>query len=289
MSNQLDFAIIGVQKSATTWLYDCLKEHPGLDMKASKNEDYYYGGQNFREKGSDWYFGMFQHNGALKGCASVDYIVDADSPRLLHELNPNMKLIVALRNPSDRVASAYTWYLRKGFIPNLDLAEGLPGIIDRYRKGQSKPEEDLIHRGLYTGMLRRYLQYFPASQIQVLFYDEVKKQPAEVLRRVFSFLGVDGAFVPSNMNTVPKKNSQAKWLISLQRLAPNSKVMGKIADLLHQQLASAKPEAGKEGGKLPEPLRQALAEVYRQEVQQLSALLREQWGTLPVDPARDWK
>ena len=56
---KLDFAVIGSQKCASTWIYDCLKDHPKLNLRNSKNEDWYYGGTVYNQKGNYWYFSVF--------------------------------------------------------------------------------------------------------------------------------------------------------------------------------------------------------------------------------------
>src|ERR1700759_3290419 len=94
--HKLDFVVIGSQKCASTWIYDCLKNHPQLNLRNSKNEDAYYGGSMYRQKGGDnWYFSQFRKNAKPKGCVSVEYIEDAAAPSLLHALNSNIKIIVS--------------------------------------------------------------------------------------------------------------------------------------------------------------------------------------------------
>src|SRR5215472_8103927 len=111
-----DFLVIGSQKCATSWLYDCLNEHPQICMPRHKREIEYIGGQLYKEKGMDWYLSLLGHcNGEkVKGDVSVEYIVNDESPRLLYDLNPNLKFILNVRNPVDRAMSALNWYTRKG-------------------------------------------------------------------------------------------------------------------------------------------------------------------------------
>lgn len=284
MVSTLDFAVIGVQKSATTWLNDCLKEHPGINMKSSKNEDFYYGGPTFEERGEDWYFGLFRNGNGVRGCASVDYIMDDESPRKLHELNPNMKILVSLRNPKDRLASAYYWYVRKGIIPNIEIDEGLESILDRFEGNTPMQGEDLVQRGMYSDRLKRFLEFFPAKQIKVVFYDDIRRAPLETLQSVFAFLDIDANFAPNNLHSTPKKTSQTKWIMSLQRLAPKSKLMGKLADFLHRKSGESKSSNKNPSGTHAD----RLAEIYRNELDELSALINNQWGCLSVDPKIEW-
>src|SRR5687768_7836818 len=108
MHSKPDFLVIGAQKCATTWLYECLKDHPQICLPKSKKEVEYIGGDLYKEKGMDWYLSLIDHCGEdkVKGDVSVEYIINPDSPEILHTLNPELKFIVSVRNPVDRALSA---------------------------------------------------------------------------------------------------------------------------------------------------------------------------------------
>ena len=50
-----DFFIIGAQKSASTWLYRCLKEHPEIFLPEKKLDKNYIGSEWFQKEGSEWF------------------------------------------------------------------------------------------------------------------------------------------------------------------------------------------------------------------------------------------
>ena len=56
--------------------------------------------------------------------------------------------------------------------------------------------EWLLASGDYLGQLRRWLEVFPREQILVGFYESIAAEPADLLRRVFGFLGVDPTLGP---------------------------------------------------------------------------------------------
>ena len=45
----LDFLVLGVQKSATTWIYESLKKHSLISMPNKKNEAEYIGGDLWKK------------------------------------------------------------------------------------------------------------------------------------------------------------------------------------------------------------------------------------------------
>lgn len=279
----LDFVVIGVQKSATTWLNDCLQLHPDLNVKRYKNEEYYFGGPEHIRRGDDWYWSMFEDNNLPKGCISVDYFSDPDMPARLLELNPEIKIIVSLREPVSRSISAFYWYLRKSMIPNNSLNESMARAIEDYHEQINSPFSELIGNSLYAKNLLRYLSQVPKDRFHLVFFEEIKHDPLHALKELFSFLAIDTGFVPSTMGTIPKKNTYNKFLIYFQRLS-SSKVMGKIADILNQSYSSI--TKGSNGPVLNEEFEKSLSQIFRKDREEL-ANLSEQFGLSKLDMIHD--
>lgn len=280
-NNSLDFAVIGAQKCATTWIYDCLKDHPQLSLRDSKNEDAYYGGQMYKEHGGDeWYFAQFKNISPqkLNGCVSVEYIEDLSSPEKLYNHNHKMKLIASLRNPGDRAVSAYQWYVRKAYIPNLPLNEGMQEVLKHYKNEKvneySPMYKNIVKRGFYYERLKSFLDTFPGSQLKISLFDDVKENPLHAFQSLLSFLNVQTSFIPPNINKIPKKNTGFAPLVSLQRVFPTSKVVGKMVDVSNQLLYKIR------GSKAPsEKVDKVLAEelklIYEPSIKELYGLLTE--------------
>jgi hypothetical protein len=190
-----DFLIIGVQKSATTWLHERLRKHPDVYMPC--NELHYFDKNDNFKKGDQWYLKNFKH--ALRhqiiGEKTPDYIwtncdgtpgLSENKHKRIHSFSPNIKMIVILRNPIERIVSAVHHNMRLGRIParmtidELMKSEAHEVIVDR-----------MLKRGLYSKQLRAYYEIFEKSQIQVLFHDDIKLNPDHVLKRVQGFLGID--------------------------------------------------------------------------------------------------
>lgn len=275
---KLDFAVIGSQKCATTWIYDCLKDHPQLNLRSTKDEAAYYGGLAYHERGGEeWYFSQFNNDeGKLKGCVSVDYIEDKASPEILYKLNPSIKLIASFRNPSDRAISAYQWYVRKALIPNLSLEEGMRQVMRHYKNeisdSYSPMYKNIIERGFYYSRLEGFLQVFPATQLKVSLFDEVKDNPLNAFQSLLSFLEVDNSFIPPNINTIPKKNIGFGPLIKLQRIFPTSMIVGKMVDVGNQVLyKTTKQKAVSE--ELDKDMIENLKAIYKPSLEELYKLL----------------
>ncbi|WP_157867384.1 sulfotransferase domain-containing protein [Gloeothece citriformis] len=217
-----DFIIIGAQKSGTSSLYSYLSQHPQLVPSFKKELHFFDGGlhpdvDNF-EKGEAWYRAHFfqkrntsDNRKAFE--ATPSYIFNPLAPQRISELIPEVKLIAVLRNPRERAISHYFHETRRDREP-LPIMEAFQAEEERLRPLIAKQDyknEIFIHksyksRGLYHKQIKRYLDYFPMSNILVINSETLFQQPDDTLRRVFQFIGVDAGFTvknlkPSNMGT----------------------------------------------------------------------------------------
>ncbi len=290
----LDFAIIGAQKCATTWLYDCLEHHPMINMRDSKNEDPYYGGPLYKQKGGDeWYFSQFKNKkpGQKRGCVSVDYIEDMASAQNLLEHNPDIKIILCLRNPAERAVSAYQWYVRKSFIPNLPLNEGIKQVIAHYNETvidqYSAMYKNIIERGFYYEKIMAFTKCLPAGNIKIVLYDDIKKAPLITLQNIMHFLQIDESYVAGNANTIPKKNTGFAPLIMLERQFPSSRIIRKVVDIGNQVVYKIfKPPVP--SAKVDSGLLEELNGIYDTSLQNLSRLLANVNPELNIKLKKYW-
>jgi hypothetical protein len=229
---KLDFLVIGAQKCATSWMYYCLRDHPGLALPDRKAEVEYLGGDLYEERGADWYFSLVDaESTGKKGDVSVEYLFDERAAPVVAQLLPSVRVVAVLRNPIDRMLSAYFWYVRKARIPDLPLAVGARNALAAYNAGDQSAYADLVTRGFYDVQLERYLSRFAPAQVMVMLYDEIQEAPQKAISGVYEFLGVDPAFVPPSLGAKPKHNTYLKPLLALERLAPRSRAVGKAMDL----------------------------------------------------------
>ena len=72
-------------------------------------------------------------------------------------------------------------------------------------------EEFLVSCGEYGSGIETLLEFFPESNILILWYDELKYAPETYLRRVQEFLGADTSFTPSILGQVSYSTKQARF------------------------------------------------------------------------------
>jgi len=213
---QIDFFLVGVQKSATTWLYKCLSEHPDILIGDGKEESIYLGSEKYQHHGKDWYEKFYPEDvkGKCLGSASVDYIKDKESLSYIKENNSHPYIFILLRDPIERYISAFNWYKRRGYIDINDINKCIEKSIKDYKGSIKSYYCDLITRGKYSDQIPRLSDKF--ENICIITYDSIKNRPVETLKVIYEYIGVFD-YRPYNLYRRPKKTSDFEILNKLER------------------------------------------------------------------------
>lgn len=180
------FIGIGAQKCASTWLYDILSDHPEVRLSEKKELDFF---SSFFDRGYQWYeshFGAVEP-GQITGEISPSYFHTPGVPERIRAYNPDVRLIVLLREPYKRALSNHRHEVRIGHLRGEDLS---------FERGM-RNNPLYVEQGLYATHLERWLAVFPREQLLVLLFDEVKADARKVATRVYEFLGIDAAHDPA--------------------------------------------------------------------------------------------
>ena len=62
MNDKPDFICLGAPRAGTTWLYECLNEHPGVFLPLKEVHFFIkvHGRDYYTEKGLSWYLSLFK-------------------------------------------------------------------------------------------------------------------------------------------------------------------------------------------------------------------------------------
>ena len=178
---KLAFAIIGTQKSGSTTLAYQMAQHPKVDFCKHKEPDFFSKRDDWKSSLSE-YDALFQNqSGLVKGEASTTYtwyLEYPEVPQRLREYNPDIKLIVILRNPVDRLISHYTHHMLKG-------RTRIP-IEEEVLK-----DPTYINHSMYNLQLKPYLDLFDKEQIKLVIFEEYVKDPLPIVNDLFEFIEID--------------------------------------------------------------------------------------------------
>ena len=179
-SFKLDFVGIGAPKAATTWIAQCLMEHPNICFPKNIKEMHFFNkrhiaygnsvqNKNYETKGFNWFKSRFNHckKNSKKGEFSVSYLSCPAACKRIKKHFPKAKIIVSLRNPIDRVYSAYLYGKRYG-----DYKDSFEQTI--------KKDKYLLEKGLYGKYLPNYLKNF--KEVKIIFVDDMKKNPKKIIQ-----------------------------------------------------------------------------------------------------------
>lgn len=220
------FLIIGAQRCGTTSLYHYLTQHPKILSSFTKEVHYFDGGLNPMidnySKGVDWYKSFFplkREKEVITGEASPLYLFNPLAPKRIFDLLPEIKMIVLLRNPTERAISQYFHERMLGF-EQLPIEEA---IFNEEKRNCTLPHDHLfktesfVHysykaRGLYKKQIDNFLRYFPSKQMLILSSETFFREPEETLKRVFHFLELENHKIKNltPRNIAPNKKKISK-------------------------------------------------------------------------------
>lgn len=302
----IDFAIVGQPKSGTTALAQFLGEHPKICMSFPKEpvyfatdliqeSDAFYGSRTYFEFRTEQdYAGLFAHcrPGQLRGDASTPYLLSKVAASNIRAVNPDVKIIVMLREPVAFMHSLHMEYLNETIEDEPDFARALEKESLR-KAGQCIPARVRCpsyvfyrERARYSGQLARYYAVFPRKNLLVMTMEEFRQDNERHYRRALDFLGVDPQYVPSfgvvHASRAPRSrrlnhvlNTPALKHALFKALGPRRYIA--LRDRVARLVLKEQPRA-----ELTPVLERELREEFGTEVERVSELvgrdLRSVWG-----------
>lgn len=293
-----DFLIIGAGKSGTTSIDNYLKQHPEIFMSERKEPNFfayekldpqtlihdkgqlkYY--QNSILNLKD-YLELFEQAapGQIKGEVSNTYLYIQDAPHRIKHYIPDVKLIVILRQPVERLYSRYLHLARDNRLPTKKFSD----VLDKNTIWWER--NDLIKEGMYYKNLSRYFELFPSGNIKVFLFEDFNKYPERTLQSIFKFLGVDDNFKP-DYSTRYNRSGFIKNKIYDKLIGHNSIIMRSIkntlpdtydnlkSNLVLQKVVNRVRDINLKRPKIdPELKNTILCQIYREDIIKLQKLIQ---------------
>ncbi len=271
-----NFIVLGAPRCGTRWLSQCLAEHPQI---AVPSEEVYFFTQrrvvhSFYEKGLDWYSAKFEDI-SIPGITTFGditpvYLFDEDTPGLISEHIPDVKLICCVRDQTDR---AYSWY--RFF---LKINNDLVHTNYSFRKFLTYSNEVYGREGFYLEHINRYLSYFPRNSIHVMNYDDVISAPQKTIEDVYAFLDVDKSYIPNSLtkkvNIVNPKLVRSDHLNRFVGYLGKYKSLKLVSALIDNlNILQFNPEKLPVRHQCDPEMRQRMSQLYRGHNEELGAFL----------------
>lgn len=189
---------LGGQKCASSWLFECLADHPGFFGK-SKDLHFFSRELNW-SKGLDWYRSHFE--GCIEpffGEFSTSYLYSEVAISRISKHFPDAKVLVCLRNPYERTYSHYKNKIMRGDV-----------LKDTSFLTALSQHSDLLSHSLYFTHLSNIYKYFPLTNIHLIIFDDIKTKPHTVIRDLYEFVGLSDIHIPKGLNKVVNQSTLFK-------------------------------------------------------------------------------
>jgi hypothetical protein len=232
------FLVIGAARSGTTALTRTLSQHPEIFITEPK-ETHFFAFANsavhFNGPGDDrmmnerlvtdaaTYVRLYSdardiaHRG--EGSVSTLFYARTSIPNI-RRYAPNVKLVVSLRNPTDRAYSSYLYLRSRGFETLPTFEQGLAAEAERTRAGWHHMWQYLA-LGHYAAQLQPFIDAFGRERLEIVVHDDYRSHPRRTLDHVVDFLGAPRhEFDTSrewNRGGIPKNQALRKSIDVLHR------------------------------------------------------------------------
>jgi hypothetical protein len=207
MEIDIDFIGIGFPKTATSWIHQCLGEHPNICVAQPKETRYFasqgllYNQDSFEDiyqPDLTGYSDFFSHctGEQIRGEFDTNYIYDKTALTRIHNHFPDINIIISVRNPYERAISQYKHIAskNKSGYDYTDFSEALG-------------DYEFMHLNKYSAHLQKVFSVFHKEQIYTLNFDTIKASPTTAIHEIYDFLEVDYNFTPAAAQE--KHNSSA--------------------------------------------------------------------------------
>lgn len=213
---KFNFICVGASKSGTTALHDILSEHNEIYLPSIKETQFFVKEEQYA-KGLRHYFATyFKDPGRSMVCGEVcpQYMSCNLVPqRIFRDLGSEVKIIMMVRNPIDRLYSHFNMKTRS--YEDEDINVIIQRLIDkdsrlkleeslvqhqleynRFKKKMSPEELDAfrytryLYPGRYGHIYTQYASLFGDENIYVCLYDDLLLDPKAEITKILEFIGV---------------------------------------------------------------------------------------------------
>jgi hypothetical protein len=286
--------IAGVNKAGTTSLFVSLSSHPEVFPAAVKETSYFlpprWGQPIEDQEVYEAYFSKADTEPIrLEATPAYFYggqpVIDA----MKAILPSNLRILVVLREPVERFWSFFTFQKARLRIPKemsaLEYLAKSDGLTDSDFSNPSQERWFAFQGGCYADYLPVWHEAL-GENLEIIYFDELMKQPQQVLKQVARFLNIDSELFPSlelareNQTTGYKRSGLQRFALAVNThlekfLRRHYGLKEKLRSMYYRINGSTKKE------KIPEDIRTVLADRYQAPNAQLRSQLQAMGRKLP--------
>ncbi len=208
---KINAVITGAGRSGTTTLYKYLENHPEVCFSDIK-EIHYFSVEDLYKRGEKYYHSFWKHckEEKIKVAADTYLLIDKKAPRRIADYNPEMKIIIILRNTVERAWSSFQYAVNNGYIPeNKSFIQSIQDEEFHIKNSDITVQNNLcnVWQSMYFEHISYWSEFFPRENILILKTSDLKNNPENLLNQLSAFLNIENFNVE---NTEIKANKAAK-------------------------------------------------------------------------------
>src|ERR1700737_3631850 len=182
---RLDFVVMGAQKSGTTALHYFLRKHPQIALPNRQELHFFDDEEIFSGQPVDYEL-LHRHFRVRAGLALISrcllagevtpsYLYWEPSVERIWNYNPEIKLIILLRNPIDRAFAHWNMQRFKDREP-LDFLDALKEEPRRIAQPLTIESRRFayVDRGFYSDQLDCVFKFFPREQVEIVKFENFR-------------------------------------------------------------------------------------------------------------------
>lgn len=195
------FLVVGPPRTGTSWLHEVLTGNANLPRptKETRFFDLHF------DRGLEWYRSHFRgwRHERVTGEVAPTYFASELARERIAQTLPEVKLVFIFRQPVERIVSLYRLKSAYGMVRG-----SLEKVLER--------DPELLESSRYASLLERWQQSFPAHNLSVHFYEDLKHDPQGFVDEVTTFLQMPRISVADARSGLQKAHS------SVEMSAPRS-------------------------------------------------------------------
>lgn len=224
---EIDFMIIGSQKAGTSSLLYYLSQHPKI-LVHHTYEFVYFFQDDVYEQG---YENAFKHNYKQEGqedkfllAKNVMVMYSHEALKRLYEHNPDVKIIIVLRNPVSRAYSSF-WYAKT---TGREVATTFEEAIN---KGKTEATNNkyiqqnlqYLEMGEYARYIKTVMEIFPAENVKVIIFEEFIKNLKAGLNEVVTYLNLQSFEFDTTKKVNESRAAKSQFIANITAPGKKSK------------------------------------------------------------------
>ncbi len=196
--------IVGAQKAGTSSLLRYLAQHPDVHTHAQPELTFFLQEREYT-RGYEWAFEKYFVSESTHGEIEDKQLIAKNvmvmhSPEVMqriYEHNPEMHLVVLLREPVARAYSAYWWARRRGWENIKTYEEALAAEKARVNEDWFKWRQCAYqYNSIYYPHVKNLITQFGSSQVHCILTDNLKENAETVCQQLFGRIGIRSDFKP---------------------------------------------------------------------------------------------